>query len=124
MGEPVHPKVHEGPTGMKAAQGQHIFCARFTPEHARLLAARTNNRLATSFDYPRADKEAFGSKSSILHSINVLDEVTQLFFHSVGLGFVSAQGTSLSNQLMDLVLEQPLGPVCKSSLILGVSFAA
>jgi hypothetical protein len=123
-GESVFPKSPEPAAGVDAAQSQKIFGAGFAPKHARLFTARTNHCFAARFDNARANEKAFSSKSPILHPIDVVYEITQFFFHGLSVKFASALRTSLSYQLLDLVLEQSFSPLGQSALIFRMLFAA
>src|SRR6266496_2297115 len=48
--EPVFPEFIEAAAGLNAAQGQYVYGTGFTPEHARLLAAGTDDGFAPGFD--------------------------------------------------------------------------
>ena len=48
--EALFPELIEPAAGVDTAQRQDVFSAWFAPEHARLFAAGSDNRLASSFE--------------------------------------------------------------------------
>ena len=50
--ESCFPEILESAAGADAAKSQDVFRPRDAPEHARLFAASTDDRLAASFDNP------------------------------------------------------------------------
>src|SRR6266478_1919300 len=122
--EPLFPELLQATAGMDTAQSQDVFRSRFAPEHAGLLAAGANDRLASGLDDARADEEALAAEGAILHAFHVVEEVTQFLFHRIGLRLAGAFFASLGNELLHLVLEQLPGPAAQSALVVGMFFAA
>src|SRR5438094_8305389 len=104
------PELAESAAAVNATKRQHVFGTRLAPKHARLFAPGADYGFAARLDHSGTDKEAFLTESAILHAGDIADEVTQLFFHRLGLRLAGAFLTDLSNELFDLVVEQPLGP--------------
>src|SRR5258706_236767 len=118
------PELGKSAAAVNAPKRQYIFGARLTPKHARLLAPGTDNGLAARFDDSGTDEKAFATKSAILHTRDIADEVPQFFFDSLGLRLAGGLLAQLSNELLDLVIEQPLGPASESGFVVGMLFAA
>lgn len=51
--------------GMNAAEGKNAFGPALAPEHAGLLAARTNDGFAARFDDARPDEQALFTKGAV-----------------------------------------------------------
>src|SRR5467141_1171225 len=98
--EPRFPEFIEPTAGVNTAQSQNIFGPRLAPEHARLLAAGSDDRLASRLDDTRADEETLPAKGAILHARHVVDEVTQFLLHHLGPGFAGAFFASLGDELL------------------------
>ena len=118
--KPRSPELAEPVTALNAAQRQNVLCARFAPEHARLLAPGADHRLATGFNNPGANKEALAAEGAILHTLDIVDEVPQLLFYGLGLGFAGTLLPGLSDELLHLVVEQPPGPASEPLFVIGV----
>ena len=69
------------------------------------------------------DKEALAAEGPILHALDIVDEVPQLLFYGLGLGFADALPTGLSDQLLHFVVEQSPGPASESLFVIRVLFA-
>ena len=54
-----------------AAQGSDGVGAAHCPEHSGLLEARPDDRLASRFDAPRADKQVLAAKLGVAHTLGV-----------------------------------------------------
>ena len=54
-----------------AAQGSDGVGAAHCPEYAGLLEARPDDRLASRFDDPRADKQVLAAKLRVAHTLDV-----------------------------------------------------
>ena len=89
-----------------------------------MLAPGPNDGFAARFDHSRADEKGLATKSAVLHTRNIVEEVSQLFFDSFGLRLAVALLATLSDELLNLVIEQPLGPASESGFVVGMLFAA
>src|SRR5712691_4850797 len=108
--EPLFPEFIEPMAGVDTAQGQNVLGTRFAPEHARLLAAGSDERLAPGLHHARTDEETLAAEGAILHPRHIVDEVTQLLLHRLGLGLAGAFFAGLSDEFLHLVFEQLPGP--------------
>src|ERR1044071_9335055 len=60
---------------MTAAERQDCVGTAHGPEHAGLLAARTNQAFASSFDDTRADEQMLSAEFGVTHALGVVLEI-------------------------------------------------
>src|SRR5258707_7287338 len=78
------PIVLETAIEMKAAQCQDRVGSPDGPEHSRLFEARADDRLASSFDHTRANKQVLAAKLGITHPLCISLEVIGLGANLLG----------------------------------------
>lgn len=71
----------------EAAQSEDVFRSFLAPEHAGLLEATTDHRLATGLDHARPDEPSLGPVFSVVGSRGVALKVVDLCLHSIAPGF-------------------------------------
>src|ERR1700680_4665112 len=92
---------------MRAAQCQDRVASPDGPEHSRLFEARADDRLASSFDHTRANKQVLAAKLGITHPLCISLEV-------IGLGanllrqwaITGGDGAQRTHQFFDFPLIQ------------------
>src|SRR5258708_37772335 len=78
---------------MRAAQCQDRVGSPDGPEHSRLFEARADDRLASSFDHTRANKQVLAAKLGITHPLCISLEVIGLGANLLGQwGIVGGDG--------------------------------
>ena len=117
------PELVAAPTGMDAAQSQDVLGTGPAPEHAGLLAARADYGLAAGLHDPGTDEEALPTKSPVLHSFYIVNEVAQFLVNLLSLRLVGAFLAGFLNEVFDPIAQQAPDPAATPSLVLGVFFA-
>src|SRR2546426_11562608 len=69
---------------MRAAQCQDRVGSPDGPEHSRLFEARADDRLASSFDHTRANKQVLAAKLGITHPLCISLQVIGLGANLLG----------------------------------------
>src|SRR6266481_5446841 len=78
------PIVLKASIEMGAAQRQDGVGSRDGPEHSRLFETRADHRLASSFNYTRANKQVLAAKFGITHPLCISFEVICLGANLLG----------------------------------------
>ncbi len=121
--EAVFPELVEASAGMDAAEGEDVLGTGFRPEHPRLFAPGTDHGLAAGLHDAGADEVADLPERAVLHALHVGGEVVQGSLDRHFIGFSRALAADFLDQVLDLVLEQPLGPAAKTGPVLRVVLA-
>src|SRR6516225_1976689 len=92
---------------MRAAQSQDRVGSPDGPEHSRLFETRADDRLAASFDHPRANKKVLATKPGIAHPLSISFEVIGLGTNLLGhLGIAGVDGSQHAHQFFDFPFVQ------------------
>src|SRR5439155_19647166 len=102
---------------------QNLLRPQFRPEHARLFTSRADDGFAARFHHARSNEKPPFAKGSVLHPANVVQEIAQFFFNSLGVGFANTLLSGLGNQFFYSVFQQPLGPAALMGFALRMLFA-
>lgn len=122
--EAEFPEVVQTFAALDATQCQYVLNARLGPEHPRLFASLADDGLATGLDQTRSVEVALFAEGPVLHALDVLLEVAQLFFHRPGLSLALAGLAGFFDRRLHLVPELAFGPAMVLFFVIGLVPAA
>ncbi len=103
--KPLLPELISTSARMDTAQSQDVFGAGRTPEHAGLLAARADQGFAAGLNDPGADEQALPTKGSVLHSLDIVNEVAQFLVNLLSLRLAGAFLAGFLNEVFDTITQ-------------------